>query len=120
MPPAALIDKPNRAQRLARHIASDLTLYHEAKVVRGIETDTRRDQDVVLLVHERDDPSDPGLLRHLAQTQASQAFACQNLRPGFDQSVFKVTMVVGGGCHKAVLRLNLNTVKMASYNLYTV
>jgi len=36
----ALIDKPDRARQLARAIASDLTLYHEAKIVQGIETDT--------------------------------------------------------------------------------
>ena len=36
----ALIDKPERARQLARAIASDLTLYHEAKILQGIETDT--------------------------------------------------------------------------------
>ena len=36
----ALIDKPDRARQLARAIASDLTLYHEAKIVEGIEQDT--------------------------------------------------------------------------------
>jgi len=35
----ALIDKPERARQLARAIASDLTLYHEAKIVEGIEKD---------------------------------------------------------------------------------
>ena len=35
-----LIDKPERARQLARAIASDLTLYHEKKIVEGIETDT--------------------------------------------------------------------------------
>ncbi len=35
----ALIDKPERARQLARAIASDLTLYHEAKILQGIETD---------------------------------------------------------------------------------
>jgi hypothetical protein len=39
MPPA-LIDKLERARQLARAIASDLTLYHEAKVVEGIQKDT--------------------------------------------------------------------------------
>jgi hypothetical protein len=38
MPP--LIDKMERARQLARAIASDLTLYHEAKVVEGIQKDT--------------------------------------------------------------------------------
>lgn len=38
MPP--LIDKVERARQLARAIASDLTLYHEAKVVEGIQKDT--------------------------------------------------------------------------------
>lgn len=38
MPP--LIDKPERARQLARAIASDLTLYHEAKIVQGIQNDT--------------------------------------------------------------------------------
>jgi hypothetical protein len=38
MPP--LIDKLERARQLARAIASDLTLYHEAKVVEGIQKDT--------------------------------------------------------------------------------
>ena len=36
----ALIDKPERARQLARAIASDLTLYHEKKIVEGIERDT--------------------------------------------------------------------------------
>lgn len=36
----ALIDKPDRARQLARAIASDLTLYHEAKVLEGLERDT--------------------------------------------------------------------------------
>jgi hypothetical protein len=30
----ALIDKPERARQLARAIASDLTLYHEAKILQ--------------------------------------------------------------------------------------
>ncbi len=38
MPP--LIDKPERARQLARAIASDLTLYHEAKIVEGLQQDT--------------------------------------------------------------------------------
>jgi hypothetical protein len=37
---AVLIDKPERARQLARAIASDLTLYHEKKIVEGIENDT--------------------------------------------------------------------------------
>ena len=37
---ATLIDKPKRARQLARAIASDLTLYHEAKILEGIENDT--------------------------------------------------------------------------------
>jgi hypothetical protein len=36
----ALIDKPERARQLARAIASDLTLYHDAKILTGIERDT--------------------------------------------------------------------------------
>ena len=36
----ALIDKPERARQLARAIASDLTLYHEKKIVEGIENDS--------------------------------------------------------------------------------
>lgn len=36
----ALIDKPDRARQLARAIASDLTLYHEAKILEGLERDT--------------------------------------------------------------------------------
>jgi hypothetical protein len=35
----ALIDRPERARQLARAIASDLTLYHEQKIVQGIEED---------------------------------------------------------------------------------
>ena len=35
-----LIDKPERARQLARAIASDLTLYHEKKIVEGIERDS--------------------------------------------------------------------------------
>lgn len=38
MPP--VIDKPDRARQLARAIASDLTLYHEAKILEGIQNDT--------------------------------------------------------------------------------
>ena len=36
----ALIDKPERARQLARAIASDLTLYNEAKIVQGIQNDS--------------------------------------------------------------------------------
>ena len=36
----ALIDKPDRARQLARAIASDLTLYHEAKILEGLEKDS--------------------------------------------------------------------------------
>ena len=36
----ALIDKPERARQLARAIASDLTLYHEAKILDGLQKDT--------------------------------------------------------------------------------
>jgi hypothetical protein len=39
MPPS-LIDNPQRARQLARAIASDLTLYHEAKILEGITNDT--------------------------------------------------------------------------------
>src|SRR3954470_98745 len=38
-PRMALIDKPERARQLARAIASDLSLYHEKKLVEGIEKD---------------------------------------------------------------------------------
>jgi hypothetical protein len=37
---ATLIDNPQRARQLARAIASDLTLYHEAKILDGITNDT--------------------------------------------------------------------------------
>lgn len=36
----ALIDKADRARQLARAIASDLNVYHEKKIVEGIEKDT--------------------------------------------------------------------------------
>jgi len=36
----ALIDKPERARQLARAIASDLTLYHESKILDGLAKDT--------------------------------------------------------------------------------
>jgi hypothetical protein len=37
---ASLIDKSKRARQLARAIASDLTLYHEAKILDGIANDS--------------------------------------------------------------------------------
>jgi hypothetical protein len=37
---ASLIDNPQRARQLARAIASDLTLYHEQKILDGITNDT--------------------------------------------------------------------------------
>jgi hypothetical protein len=37
---ATLIDNPQRARQLARAIASDLTLYHEGKILEGITNDT--------------------------------------------------------------------------------
>ena len=37
---ATLIDNPQRARQLARAIASDLTLYHEGKILDGITNDT--------------------------------------------------------------------------------
>ena len=36
----ALIDTPEAANRLARAIASDLSMYNEAKIKEGIENDT--------------------------------------------------------------------------------
>jgi hypothetical protein len=36
----ALIEKPERARQLARAIASDLTLYHEGKILEGLTKDT--------------------------------------------------------------------------------
>jgi hypothetical protein len=36
---ASLIDTEKRARQLARAIASDLTLYHEAKILDGIAND---------------------------------------------------------------------------------
>jgi hypothetical protein len=36
---AQLIDTPERAQRLARTIASDISLYNEAKIIRGLTED---------------------------------------------------------------------------------
>ena len=36
----ALIDKPERARQLARAIASDLTLYHEKRIIEAIEHDS--------------------------------------------------------------------------------
>ncbi len=36
---ATLIDNSKRARQLARAIASDLTLYHEAKILEGIGND---------------------------------------------------------------------------------
>jgi hypothetical protein len=38
-PMANLIDNAKRARQLARAIASDLTLYHEAKILDGISND---------------------------------------------------------------------------------
>lgn len=37
---ATLIDNSKRARQLARAIASDLTLYHEAKILDGIANDS--------------------------------------------------------------------------------
>ena len=37
---ASTIDNPKRARQLARAIASDLTLYHEQKILDGIANDT--------------------------------------------------------------------------------
>lgn len=37
---ASLIDNHKRARQLARAIASDLTLYHEAKILDGLANDT--------------------------------------------------------------------------------
>ena len=36
---ATKIDNPKRARQLARAISSDLTLYHEAKILEGISND---------------------------------------------------------------------------------
>jgi hypothetical protein len=36
----SVIDNAKRARQLARAIASDLTLYHEAKILDGITNDT--------------------------------------------------------------------------------
>ncbi len=34
------IDNPERARKLARTIASDISLYNEAKILKGIQDDT--------------------------------------------------------------------------------
>lgn len=34
------IDNPERARRLARAIASDVTLYNEVKIAQGVQNDT--------------------------------------------------------------------------------
>ncbi len=39
IPLVALIDTPDAAMRLARAIASDISLYNEDKIVRGIQQD---------------------------------------------------------------------------------
>ena len=36
----AVIEEPDKAMRLARAIASDISLYNEDKIKEGIETDT--------------------------------------------------------------------------------
>ena len=36
----ALIEKPEAARRLARAIASDISLYNEDKIIEGIQQDT--------------------------------------------------------------------------------
>jgi len=36
---APIIDRPERARQLARAIASDITLYNEAKIAQGIKDD---------------------------------------------------------------------------------
>lgn len=41
---AQLIDTPERAVRLARTIASDISLYNEEKILRGITEDTLFDE----------------------------------------------------------------------------
>ena len=38
------IDTPERAVRLARTIASDISLYNEEKIIRGITSDTLFDE----------------------------------------------------------------------------
>lgn len=40
----ALIDTPEAANRLARAIASDISLYNEEKIIRGIQQDTLFDE----------------------------------------------------------------------------
>jgi hypothetical protein len=40
----ALIDTPDAARRLARAIASDLSLYNEEKITKGIEQDNLFDE----------------------------------------------------------------------------
>lgn len=40
----ALIDNPDVARRLARAIASDLSLYNEEKIIRGVEADRLFDE----------------------------------------------------------------------------
>ena len=40
----ALIDTPEAAMRLARAIASDISLYNEEKIVQGIQQDTLFDK----------------------------------------------------------------------------
>jgi hypothetical protein len=55
MPPVRQpIDKPERARQLARAIASDLSLYHEDKIVEGIQNDSLFDTMAAEIQEGRD------------------------------------------------------------------
>lgn len=64
----ALIDAPEAARRLARAIASDLSLYNEEKITTGIENDS--------LFQEIDDEIEEG--RALYKSRVSPELYSQN------------------------------------------
>ena len=68
MPPNT-IDNAQRARQLARAIASDLTLYHEAKIVEGIQNDTLFD----VLADELEEG------RQLFRSRVTDEIFCQNI-----------------------------------------
>ncbi|MBI4510441.1 MAG: hypothetical protein HY698_12460 [Deltaproteobacteria bacterium] len=74
---ASLIDNPQRARQLARAIASDLTLYHEAKILDGITNDT--------LFEVMSDEIEEG--RHLFKSRVTEEIFHQNI---YDRAIVDV------------------------------
>ena len=64
--------------------------------------------------------TDAGLPGNFSQAQSGNAVPGKDLDPCLDQGIFQVTVMIIFARHDEILGVNLDTVKMLPYNLYSV